>query len=417
MANYKAVVNGNWSSLATRQDDSSWSFLASTVLPWISDTVYTNNKIVTIDQNVSVVALDNRSTTWVTAWGYFTITSNVDTTIIADLYCSANIDLFFITSANTTNTITIIWDCVYVWLQSRHINYDGKWTLDYYGNIQCTSYTQYPINITRWGSTLNFYGNINRVADNRSYWIYCCPTNEPELKNYVNIVWNMSDWPARWFYFKKINTSNELEFTFEGNIDTSDWHWGIELVQWYITWYINNSIFEWTCFALDVYFSATNFNPNSKITLTNVSMNQTGNQWPLIYSITTWWVHLHFKDCDINQTWTPCFPICAGYATFEYTVPKSWQLINDNNSPTYMYSSYVWNPTESDVRDWTVYWWNSELEWTLVVPSPSNVASGVPTDDTVWTADFNLSEVMTALWVVNEWVQKASKFIPHTTNL
>jgi hypothetical protein len=25
--------------------------------------------------------------------------------------------------------------------------------------------------------------------------------------------------------------------------------------------------------------------------------------------------------------------------------------------------------------------------------------------------------VMTALWVVNEWVQKASKFIPHTTNL
>lgn len=67
--------------------------------------------------------------------------------------------------------------------------------------------------------------------------------------------------------------------------------------------------------------------------------------------------------------------------------------------------------------DWIVYWWNSELEWTLVVPSPSNVASGVPTDDTVWTADFELTWVMTALWVINEWVQKASKFIPHTTNL
>jgi hypothetical protein len=57
------------------------------------------------------------------------------------------------------------------------------------------------------------------------------------------------------------------------------------------------------------------------------------------------------------------------------------------------------------------------MEGTLIVPSKENVAIWVPVDDTVWTADFNLSEVMTALWVVNEWVQKASKFIPHTTNL
>ena len=80
-----------------------------------------------------------------------------------------------------------------------------------------------------------------------------------------------------------------------------------------------------------------------------------------------------------------------------------------------MYSSYVGNP-ESDVR--IELFIDEIMSWNeLVVPSPSNVASGVPTDDTVWTADFELTEVMTALWVVNEWVKKASLLIPHNEDL
>ena len=67
MANYKAVANGNWSNLATWQDNSSGSFVASTVLPGASDVVYFNNFNVTIDQNVTVLQIRNNSTTGVTA--------------------------------------------------------------------------------------------------------------------------------------------------------------------------------------------------------------------------------------------------------------------------------------------------------------------------------------------------------------
>ena len=420
MANYKAVANGNRSSLSTRQDDSSGSFSASTVLPWINDNVYSNTFTVEIDQDIEVNSLKNTAITGVTLWWVFQITSNNDINIIVttDMYAQQNLKLLDITSASTTNEITVSAGKISWGLQSYPITYDWSWTLNVYWNMDCISYTNYWLNITRGGSTVNFFWTINRVADQRSYWIYCYPTNEPEKKNIINIVWYMTDWSAPWLYLRKHNTSNEIEFTFEWIIDTTTWHWWLKIEQWYITWHINNSVFEWTWKALDVYSSSSYFNPNSKITLDNVSIIQTGKEWALITSTATWgWVHLHFVDCYIKQIWIPCFPICSSYATFEYTQPKSRQLINDDDSPTYMYSSYVGNPTESDVRDWTVYWWNDELEGTLVVPSPSNVARGVPTDDTVWTADFELTEVMTALRVVNEWVQKASKFIPHTTNL
>lgn len=416
MANYKAVANGNRSSLSTRQDDSSGSFSASTVLPWINDNVYSNTFTVEIDQDIEVNVLKNTAITGVTLWWVFQITSNNDINIIVttDMTAQQNLKLLDITSASTTNEITVSAGKISWMLQSYPITYDWSWTLNVYWNMDCISYTNYWLNITRGGSTVNFFWTINRVADWRSYWIYCYPTNEPEKKNIINIVWYMTDWPASWLYLKKLNTSNEFEFTFEWIIDTTTWNWWLEIVQWYITWHINNSVFEWTWKALNVYSSSSYFNPNSKITLDNVSIIQTGNEWALITSTATWgWVHLHFVDCYIKQIWTPCFPIWSGYATFEYTEPKSRQLINDDDRKTYMYSSYVGNPTESDVRDWTVYWWNDELEGTLVVPSPSNVARGVPTDDTVWTADFELTEVMTALRVVNEWVQKASKFIPH----
>jgi hypothetical protein len=49
MANYRAVANGNWSNLATWQDDSLGYFANSTVLPTSADDVYSNNFTVTID--------------------------------------------------------------------------------------------------------------------------------------------------------------------------------------------------------------------------------------------------------------------------------------------------------------------------------------------------------------------------------
>ena len=84
MANYKAVANGNWSALATWQDNSSGSFVASTVLPGAADVVYWNNFTVAINQNVTVLQIRNDSTTGVTAGGGGTVSTS--RTINAELF-------------------------------------------------------------------------------------------------------------------------------------------------------------------------------------------------------------------------------------------------------------------------------------------------------------------------------------------
>jgi hypothetical protein len=77
MANYKAVANGNWSALATWEDDSTGSFIASTVLPGVNDDVWANNFTVTIDQSINVKSLSaaNRTATGITFDGVFLITA------------------------------------------------------------------------------------------------------------------------------------------------------------------------------------------------------------------------------------------------------------------------------------------------------------------------------------------------------
>jgi hypothetical protein len=59
MANYRAVGNGNWSNLATWQDDSLGYFANSTVLPTTADDVYANNFTVTIDGTRNAFTIRN----------------------------------------------------------------------------------------------------------------------------------------------------------------------------------------------------------------------------------------------------------------------------------------------------------------------------------------------------------------------
>jgi hypothetical protein len=76
MANYKAITNGNWSNLAIWQDNSSGSFVASTVLPEVSDNVYANNFTVTIDQDITVSSIRNTSATGIVQSGSFSVTTS-----------------------------------------------------------------------------------------------------------------------------------------------------------------------------------------------------------------------------------------------------------------------------------------------------------------------------------------------------
>jgi hypothetical protein len=73
MANYRAIANGNWSNLATWQDDSLGYFANSTVLPTSSDDVYANNFTVTIDGTRNASTIRNTAFTPPTNLGAMSI--------------------------------------------------------------------------------------------------------------------------------------------------------------------------------------------------------------------------------------------------------------------------------------------------------------------------------------------------------
>ena len=133
MANYKAVANGNWSALATWQDDSTGSYVASTVLPGAADVVYWNNFTVTIDQDVTVLEIRNNSTTGVTAGGTGTVSTS--RTINADLFHATG--SLITVSATSPSVVNINGNMpgTSAAATSRGVNITGTATLNYVGNI------------------------------------------------------------------------------------------------------------------------------------------------------------------------------------------------------------------------------------------------------------------------------------------
>ena len=102
MANYRAVSSGNWSQLARWQDDSTGSYVASSVLPGVNDVVYANNFSVTIDINIAVNQLRTTAGPSATAGGNFDF--GAGTTVIANVFSATTVCLRNFTGA-TKNLI------------------------------------------------------------------------------------------------------------------------------------------------------------------------------------------------------------------------------------------------------------------------------------------------------------------------
>lgn len=67
-----AITNGNWSNAAT------WS---GSIIPTSADNVYSNNFTVTVDQNITVLDLNNGSTTGVNPGGTFALANGITVTV------------------------------------------------------------------------------------------------------------------------------------------------------------------------------------------------------------------------------------------------------------------------------------------------------------------------------------------------
>ena len=369
MANYKAVANGNRSSLSTRQDDSSGSFSASTVLPWINDDVYANGYTVDIDQDITVTKISTEvcPTTSIGGGSFYTSLSG--------LYIIANIIPGTTTCLDTqipsNGTITIIGDI-----------YGGDATqTSVYGVYFGVSSNRSINNVTHIGNAYGgegidcpayyFFTGLNATYGN--HWLLSITGNA--IANNSSVGLNSYNEYSTYSY------APGVEYVIVGTVQSS------------VTKQAFYSTYDFDCTGIVYANSDTVITPVSSVinaTITGKIINGVGGK-----------TALPFHNLFFTPTQSDAFVIADTITGVNTLYDAS--LLTDF-------------PSEANVREGISYA-SGTLEGTLAVPSPSNVASGVPTDDTVWTADFELTEVMTALWVVNEWVQKASKFIPHTTNL
>lgn len=417
MANYRAISNGNWSNLAIWEDNGSGSFSASSSLPSHDDIVYSNNFTVIINQNISVDQLRNDSITGITAGGIFKVDDNNDYTIdvATSMYCYDSITLLELTTNCVDNEITINCPSIRGSLQSWVINCYSTGIVNINGDMWANSYTTGSLYIYNGGVTINHTGNIlTRGRDMRAEAVRIFTTLNTSNPVIYNMVGDINEDGSGEATGINIGSLVNLDITGTVSAGTNANRSAVGIS--------TNGL--WTCNFTGILKSIGCFRA-FWITAGTAGSYLNIHDSTLIWDSLSSYNLIHITDADVllklhnvnfdfrNNT----FPILSYKIDITHDEVTTWKFTDSSLNEYYMYSSVYGQPSQSDVRDGTLYGASDEFEWTLVVPSPSNVASGVPTDDTVWTADFDLAGIRDRLWVINDWIKKASLLIPHNEDL
>ena len=334
MANYKAVANGNWSDLAIWQDNSSGSFVASTVLPGASDDVYGNNFTVTIDQDITVASLRTTSATGIVQQGSFTVAYYVLTS--RTIICTG---LGIVTPVATTRTMII-----------DALNSVVNIIADVQAGNNASGGNEWAIQLVSTPTlTVNHTGNV--------YHLYTGTGLSRAIQ---------------------INSGNTYNFT--GNI------YGQGVTYRAAPFYINGGtlnitgdLFVGSCVGVDNYVSSyVNHVGNINVSSSN---NYAVGQWNLIGIL-----HMTFSG---NITTTSQYTISFYSLKVHPTGNISWQFLTTNAGQfrtLYTPGVATGHPAEANVRTGVVYGPTNNLTGTCAVPPANTVNLGVPVDNTTGTA-------------------------------
>jgi hypothetical protein len=364
MANYKAVANGNWSNLATWQDNSTGVFLASTVLPGASDVVYFNNFTVQMDVNATVSQIRNDSTTGVTAGGTGVISTS--RTVNADLFRASAVLITI--SAVSPSVVNMTGNIPGTVANSFNncVNMTGDSTLNFVGNVvgslvngvQSVS----AINVST-GGTLNLTGNVTG-GNNNGFTSFSTFGVRAGLNSTINIVGNVNSGIGTIANAGVANTTTAT-INITGNVTGN--------------------------FGL-----GANANSNAGVYITdganlcsivgNVIANNGGygvfaqeNPVKIVGNLTN------------SSNGTMAFR--GGKLFLEQ--PTQWEFRKTDLSTITLYTPGVATgfPATTNVRTGTLYGPTNNLTGTCAVPPAAAVSLGVPVDNTVGTGYLNATDI------------------------
>jgi hypothetical protein len=136
-------------------------------------------------------------------------------------------------------------------------------------------------------------------------------------------------------------------------------------------------------------------NIQNAATIDIIGITTSGSASPAISGLLTTFVKVRGNVIN-TDTYNAIF---AGRVTIDDNL-TFWQYkdsTNTINRTLYASGVSIGNPNEDDVREGVDYGPSLELTGTLAVPTPDNVRKGVPTDDTVGTADLTAEDILDAI--------------------
>jgi hypothetical protein len=142
------------------------------------------------------------------------------------------------------------------------------------------------------------------------------------------------------------------------------------------------------------------FNQTTPCTIDILGTTTSGSGYPAIQGLATTFVKVRG---NVVNTDTYC-AIYAGRVVIDNNV-TSWQFKDSTNTITrtlYTPGVALGNPATTNVRNGVTYGPALELTGTLAMPTPDNVRKGVPTDNTIGTAELTVDDFLNELGITTE---------------
>lgn len=384
MANYRAVANGNWSVLTTWQDNSTGSFVASTVLPGAADDVYSNNFTVTIDQNATILSLRNTSATGITAGGRFLLTNGITVNATGTGLVAVAVLIEFNLAAPNSATV----NCTLLNSTGAGVTgvtHSGTGTLNFNGNFQISAGGGILFNFTGNG-ILNVTGNAI-FADGTGTRVFEI-TGVSSVFNWIgNMPTNYN--PALTIAFIKGSGTNGVAGTINvtGNI--------------YAGASGGNGIFTNGICNVTGIVGPTNSNTGTAIiggaaSIITINGIATSNNNRNLAISSTGLTTITGQVICVNES---AFPVQSTRLRLANATPTQITFQTDLvgvNKTLYEPGTALGNPATTDVRDGVSYA-SGALTGTLIVPNPADVRKSVPTDNTIGTADLTAQDIFDAI--------------------
>jgi hypothetical protein len=240
-------------------------------------------------------------------------------------------------------------------------------------------------------TTINLIGNItNSQTANNSNSTLLINTGNPT----INITGNVSGGNTNTFNASNGNgiycgTTTTINLT--GNITTNS----------------NPSIWFATSGTLNLIGNATGgnahpavFNQGAPATIDILGTTTSGSGYPAIQGLPTTFVKVRGNVIH-TDTYAAIY---AGRVVIDNNV-TSWQFKDSTNTITrtlYTPGVALGNPATTNVRNGVTYGPALELTGTLAMPTPDNVRKGVPTDNTIGTAELTVDDFLNELGITTE---------------